>query len=260
MTRSRTPRPVKERVAGPLESIAFLIVLFVGAAGLFFVLHQIGVPNTVSMIIGPPAFVAILIGVGNLRQRRRLSHPQPAPPQHDSDEVRAEIERETWSVPGLGTTWIERGRAYWVRRAGLWIGFAALVALTTVMTIGVAIGMADGLTDPWIVAAVAIVGNLSAFAYFLDVTWPTRSRIEKRANHPKTSPRTTGAGSSLGMMAIGSPAIAVIIIPVCLCFMAGVSLAALVLVSLPHHPAELALAAQRDRELAHRKHKKKPTG
>jgi hypothetical protein len=41
------------------------------------------------------------------------------------------------SLPGLGTTWADRGAAYWVRRVWLALVFAVVVTLITLIVVGV---------------------------------------------------------------------------------------------------------------------------
>jgi len=122
-------------------------------------------------------------------------------------------------VPPLGTTWYDRGPAYWLRR----IGFAVLLLIALLTLLAIVWGFVSGAWEfhPTVGAIVTSVIGVNA----LVTGWwfwrrSTPRAIEERARTGQTSTSTrgvgavTGAGGVLGAGALAGNMLAVAVLAV----------------------------------------------
>jgi hypothetical protein len=140
---------------------------------------------------------------------------------------------EYWSLALIGTTWLDRGLAYWLRRVLFWLPVAGTAAMAVAMTVGVVIS----LTDPGgslLLVALVIIANLASFVGFLVLAWPTKARAARHHG----SREAPGVGGIIGVFAAQFPLAGLVLIPFLLVCASGTLLAVLVLASLPRLPEE----------------------
>lgn len=143
------------------------------------------------------------------------------------------------ALPWLGTTWYERGAAYWARRAALTFLALAILALYTAIMAGFLIGAYDSSgRHAWFYGLLAfeIVFSLVTGGYFL----------YRMVRHPATTTtarlatarcRARGAGA-LGILAWSGLVLAQLMIVLIAALSYGLWLAALVRSLSPMLPAE----------------------
>jgi hypothetical protein len=243
-----TPQqPRRDDQGGVLAALAVWAVLLTVAIAVFSVLNALGASSTMSAIIGIPLCVVLLFGAGKFARHIRTRHTA-APSRREAPVVDHDaVERDLWAVGGLGTTWLARGSAYWLRRVLIWLGWAAGTILVTVMTGGVAIGATHTPVARSVVLTVVAVVNVAVLIGVLVTGWPTTARLAGKQSSHRTSP---GMGAAAGIGLIGAGPLATALLPVLLLGAAGVMLAMLVFASLPQLPEEKATALRRNDILA----------
>ena len=105
-------------------------------------------------------------------------------------------------LPGLGTTWVDRGSAYWLRRVGLALMWAVVVTLVTIIVIGFLSAIrGSSQTGFYAVLAVEVAWSLAIIGWFIVGT-------ARRWNDPAPPRRLTGrsrragqGGAGLGVLA-----------------------------------------------------------
>jgi hypothetical protein len=243
MARNPSPTPPPPRgEGGPLLAIIVWVGFFGVGIGFFAALDALGASPTVLAVVGIPSFVVLVYAAGQLARRLRSRTAPHAAAQIAPERDRRSVDRELWSVPGLGTTWIERGRPYWTRRTLLWLSWAALTTLVATITVGIASGAASTPSARTLTTAIAAAVNLLTFVGVLLVAWPTTERLAAKLDKPSA---TRGAGAALGLAAIASPVFGTLLLPAALLGTSGVLLAVLVLYSLPQLPQEGIAALRR---------------
>jgi hypothetical protein len=128
-------------------------------------------------------------------------------------------------VPPLGTTWYDRGVAYWVRRA--WFAAMMLIALVTASLFAGGLISAAWQSHP---AAGAAVGSVIGGTGLVSGVWlwrrSTPTAIEERARAGKVTTAPSGAtgvaGGVLGVTALAGNMLAVAIVVVGSSLMLGV--------------------------------------
>jgi hypothetical protein len=148
----------------------------------------------------------------------------------------------------VGTTWLTRGRAYWVRRVALWLAVLLVTAMAVAMAVGVAIGGLRETHDALlrgVIIGVFSVGNTAAFVVVLALSWPTDARCRKSWTSAGLG-RPRGRGATFAMVLLAPLAVLAValdaLVVAALAVVAGGMLALLVLVSLPRLQEEKARA------------------
>lgn len=108
------------------------------------------------------------------------------------------------SLPGLGTTWYERGRAYWIRRAGLTVLSAGFLTVWTFIA-GTFVHDAGPAGSPRFIGVLTaeIVISLVTGGWIFYQTWK-HPRIPP-ARDKERSKAARGVGAGLGVLGIVSP-------------------------------------------------------
>jgi hypothetical protein len=152
------------------------------------------------------------------------------------------------SLPGLGTTWVDRGAAYWLRRAGLALMWAVVVTLVTAIVIGFLGGIrSSSRTGFYAALAVEVAWSLAIIGWFIvgtvrrwnDAAPPRRltgrSRRAGRAGRPGQAGRD---GAALGVLARSGFLIGQVFLVVGSLFFLGLYVALFLTYLLPEIPAE----------------------
>lgn len=115
-------------------------------------------------------------------------------------------------LPGLGTSWYDRGPGYWLRRVGLALLWALIVTLTTLIVVGVLSAIRHGSQAGFYVALVVEVAySLAIVAFFAVRTarrWnqapsgPPRSGRAARAGRAERSGQAGRAGTAGGALGV----------------------------------------------------------
>jgi hypothetical protein len=142
-------------------------------------------------------------------------------------------------LPGLGTTWVDRGAAYWRRRVGLALMWAVIVTLVTAIVIGF-LGAIRGSSQTgfYAAAAVEVAWSLAIIGWFTVGT-------VRRWNDPAPPRRLTGrsrragqGGAALGVIARSGFLIGQAFLVIGSLFFLGLYVALFVAYLLPEIPAE----------------------
>lgn len=154
-------------------------------------------------------------------------------------------------LPVLGTTWYERGPAYWVRRAWLFLIFALVVTLTSLLVGGFLAGLKDSSHDGFVgVLTAEIVWSIVIIVFGL-------IRTRQRWNDPEPAPRLTrgqhraaGLGGAIGTLARAGFVLgqAVLVLGSLLFF--GLYVMLLIYALLPEYPPEHKARLRLARQLA----------
>jgi hypothetical protein len=154
-------------------------------------------------------------------------------------------------LPVLGTTWYERGAGYWLRRGWLFLIFALVVTLTSLLVGGFLVGIKDSSQTGFTVALIAeIVWSLVIIVFGL-------IRTRQRWNDPEPARRLTrgqrrvaGLGGAIGVLARAGFVLgqAVLVIGSLLFF--GLYVMLLIYALLPEYPPEHKARLRLARQLA----------
>lgn len=153
------------------------------------------------------------------------------------------------SLPMLGTTWYERGRAYWMRRAGLTILSAGILTAFTFIA-GTFVHDAGPPGSPRFVGFLTaeVVISLTTCAWIFYRSWK-HPRISYARDHKRSS-AAAGVGVGLGVLGIASPIAGAIVM--LLGFLSyGLFLATFLLSFAPELPPERLAREQLTAELEH---------
>lgn len=149
-------------------------------------------------------------------------------------------------LPMLGTTWYERGVRYWLRRVGMVLLMAVVLALVTALLWGFfgAIRQSS-VTGFWIALSIEIAYSVAVLGWIL---W----RVARRWHDPEpvrpkpVSRRAAGAGAVLGTLARAGSVLGALVLVLGSLLFVGLYVALLVLMLTPEtvweRPARLAMA------------------
>jgi len=143
------------------------------------------------------------------------------------------------SLSGLGTTWYDRGAAYWARRAGLALMWAVLITLVTLIVVGF-LGAIRGSSKTGFYAALAV-----EVAWSLTIIVWFGVRTVQRWNDPapprrlaRRSRRAASGGAALGVLARSGFVIGAAFLVIGSLFFLGLYVALFISYLLPEIPAE----------------------
>jgi hypothetical protein len=149
-------------------------------------------------------------------------------------------------LPGLGTSWYERGIWYWARRAGNVLLLCVAVATYAAIIAGVVLAAGRPGSPGFLAVLIAeIVFSLATSVFSFRHLWRIGiSRPARRANR-----RLTSAGVSTALSAFWLGGIGALILVVSVVLTSGFALAALAIWLLPAPPAERRARRQLAEEL-----------
>jgi hypothetical protein len=154
-------------------------------------------------------------------------------------------------LPVLGTTWYERGGAYWVRRGWLFLIFALVVTLTSLLVGGFLAGIRDSSHTGFTGALIAeIVWSLVIIVFGLVRTRQHWNDPEPARRLTRGQRRAAGLGGTLGALARAGFVVgqAVLVIGSLLFF--GLYVMLLIYALLPEYPPEHKARLRLARQLA----------
>lgn len=157
------------------------------------------------------------------------------------------------SVPGLGTTWYDRGARYWLRRALVFLAFALVVTLMSLLVGGFLIGIKESSPTGFTGALIAeILWSLSTAAFLLVRTAQRWNVPEKARPLTPGQRRAASAGGALGVLANAGWVVGQIILVLAALAGFGLYLTLLIYALLPEYPPEHKARIRLAEQLSHR--------
>jgi hypothetical protein len=157
-------------------------------------------------------------------------------------------------LPILGTTWYERGAAYWLRRFWLLLLMALVVTLTSLLVGGFLAGIRGSSHAGFVGALIAeIVWSLVIIVFVLVRTAQQWNQVEPARMLSRRQKQAASTGGALGVLARAGFVIGqVVLVLACLLFF-GLYVTLLIYALLPEYPPEhkARLRLARQLELVH---------
>jgi hypothetical protein len=140
-------------------------------------------------------------------------------------------------LPALGTTWYERGFAYWTRRAGMLIAFTAAAAIYLAIISGL-VQAAGPPGSPGFLAVLTTEAVFTAVTGVLIFRHAWRAGISGQIANARTGRNRGAAGASIGLLAASAGTVGAFFIVIGAVLTAGGLLAVIALSVVPVLPIE----------------------
>jgi hypothetical protein len=142
-------------------------------------------------------------------------------------------------LPVLGTSWYERGAAYWMRRVWLFLLMALVVTLTSLLVGGFLIGIKDSSHTGFVVVLILeIVWSLAIIVYGMIRTVRHWNELDPPRPLSRRQREAAAAGSVLGTLARVGLALAQFVLVIGSVLFFGLYVLLLIYALLPQYPPE----------------------